>query len=137
MDDFQGIAELVEQIRHGRAFRKFQRELVVAQPVLAANGVCLTVRNIADSQASKDGTSITFKMRDGELWHNDLKGNCPDLWFNGFSMVEHTDTICENEPGRPSTVTFASGATWIVTTNPSLSFNVTEDEVTDWTRPRS
>jgi hypothetical protein len=71
----------------------------LAQPVQAANGVCLTVRNIADSQASKDGTSITFKMRDGELWRNDLKGNCPDLWFNGFSMVEHTDSICENEPG--------------------------------------
>jgi hypothetical protein len=70
-----------------------------AQPVLAANGVCLTVRNIADSQASKDGTSVTFKMRDGKLWRNDLKGHCPDLWFNGFAMVEHTDTICENEPG--------------------------------------
>jgi hypothetical protein len=72
---------------------------VTAQPVLAANGVCLTVRDIADSQASKDGTSITFKMRDGKLWRNDLKGYCPDLWFNGFAMVEHADTICENEPG--------------------------------------
>lgn len=72
---------------------------VAARPVLAANGVCLIVRNIADSQISKDGTSITFKMRDGRLWRNDLKGQCPDLWFNGFAMVEHADTICENEPG--------------------------------------
>jgi hypothetical protein len=72
---------------------------VAAQPVQAANAVCLTVRNIADSQASKDGTFITFKMRDGKLWRNDLKGQCPDIWFNGFVMLEHTDTICENEPG--------------------------------------
>ena len=72
---------------------------MTAQPVLAASGVCLTVRNIADSQASKDGASITFKMRDGELWRNDLEGQCPDLWFNGFAMIEHADIICENEPG--------------------------------------
>jgi hypothetical protein len=64
---------------------------MAAQPVLAAN--------IADSQVSKDSTSITFKMRDGKLWCNDLKGQCPDLSFDGFVMVEHDDTICENESG--------------------------------------
>ena len=72
---------------------------VAAQPVQAANAVCLTVRNIADSQVNKDGTFITFKMHDGTLWRNDLKGQCPDMWFFGFSMLEYTNSICDNEPG--------------------------------------
>jgi hypothetical protein len=71
---------------------------LVVQPALAA-GVCLTVKNIKSSDVSKDGSAITFQMRDGKIYRNELKGVCPDIWFNGFAWTVKADTVCDDEPG--------------------------------------
>jgi hypothetical protein len=71
---------------------------LVAQPAAAA-GVCLNVKSIKSSDVSKDGSAITFEMRDGKIWRNQLKGQCPDIWFNGFAWRVQADTVCDNEPG--------------------------------------
>ena len=65
----------------------------------AAAGVCLNVKSIRNSDVAKDGRAITFEMKDGKIWRNDLKGQCPDLWFNGFSWRVQADTVCDDEPG--------------------------------------
>jgi hypothetical protein len=70
---------------------------LAVQPAAAA--VCLNVRSIKNSDVSKDGTSITFEMKDGKIWRNDLAGSCPDAWFNGFAWTLHADTVCDNELG--------------------------------------
>ena len=70
-----------------------------AAPAFADPAVCLTVKNIKSSDVAKDGTSVTFEMRDGKIWRNDLQGSCPDAWFNGFAWTVHADTVCDNEPG--------------------------------------
>ena len=71
---------------------------LLAQPALAAGEVCLTLRDIASTDASRDGTSIDFKMRDGRSYHNDLQGQCPDLRFNGFKwIIRGTEQVCENQ----------------------------------------
>jgi hypothetical protein len=62
----------------------------------AAASVCLTVEDIANSHAARDGASITFTMADGKIWRNDLQGKCPDLAFNGFVWSVHADQVCEN-----------------------------------------
>jgi hypothetical protein len=70
---------------------------LAAQP--AAAGVCLNVKSIKSSDVSKDGSAITFEMRDGKIWRNQLKGQCPDIWFNGFAWTVQADTVCDDEPG--------------------------------------
>ncbi len=73
--------------------------MLAVQPAMAAEGgVCLTVKNITSSDVAKDGTSITFQMRDGKIWRNDLEGTCPDAWFNGFAWNVHADKVCDDEP---------------------------------------
>ncbi len=59
---------------------------------------CLDTREMVSS-ASKDGKIMVFKMRDGTIWVNHLKGSCPDLKFMGFVWQMHSgDTkVCENE----------------------------------------
>ena len=59
----------------------------------------LNVKSIKSSDVAKDGTSITFEMKDGKIWRNELAGTCPDAWFNGFAWTVHADTVCDNEPG--------------------------------------
>jgi ABC-type transport system substrate-binding protein len=69
-------------------------------PVLAqeTGKVCLSLRDISSTDPSKDGTSITFKMRNGVSWRNDLQGRCPDLWFNGFKwVIQSPEQVCENQ----------------------------------------
>jgi len=68
-------------------------------PAEAAGPICISTRNIVDTTAHRDGTSITFKMRDGSVWRNDLKGRCPDLKFNGFAWTTSNpaEQVCENE----------------------------------------
>jgi hypothetical protein len=70
----------------------------VAGPAMAAS-VCLRVRDIRNSDAAKDGGSITFKMADGKTYRNDLEGKCQDLWFNGFTWTLHSDQVCDGELG--------------------------------------
>lgn len=66
------------------------------QPAMA--GICLTVKNIKSSDVAKDGSAITFAMRDGKIYRNELAGKCPDAWFNGFAWTVHADTVCDDEP---------------------------------------
>ena len=61
--------------------------------------ICLSTRNIANTSPSPDGTAITFRMTDGSVWRNDLRGRCPDLRWNGFSWAtsDPMERVCENE----------------------------------------
>jgi hypothetical protein len=61
--------------------------------------ICLRTQDMMETQPQKGGASITFKMRDGSVWRNDLHGSCPDLWFTGFAWaVRNGDgTVCENQ----------------------------------------
>ena len=66
------------------------------QPARA--NVCINVRDIVSSAPNKDGTAITFTMRDGKVWRNDLQGKCSDLKFEGFSWALPIGTdVCERE----------------------------------------
>jgi hypothetical protein len=71
----------------------------LASPALAAGKICLSTRHMESTTPKDDGTAITFKMRDGSVWRNDLHGRCPDLRFNGFAWtVRNPDgTVCEDE----------------------------------------
>ena len=73
--------------------------VTMATPALAAGSICLSTRDIRDTDAQKDGTAILFKMRDGSVWRNDLHGRCPDLKYNGFawSTSNPLESVCENE----------------------------------------
>ncbi len=64
-----------------------------------AGSICLSTRDIQDTTPQKDGTAITFKMRDGSVWRNDLRGRCPDLKYNGFSWTTANpmERVCEND----------------------------------------
>ena len=72
--------------------------IAVSAPALAAS-VCLSTRNITSTTPRDDGAAITFKMRDGSVWRNDLHGRCPDLKFNGFAWtIRNPDgSVCDNE----------------------------------------
>lgn len=69
----------------------------LAQP--QNNRVCISTRDIVSSEPQRAGAAITFTMRDGSIWRNDLRGPCNDLTFNGFAWVLHNpdQTVCENE----------------------------------------
>jgi hypothetical protein len=69
----------------------------LAQPAKAP--VCLSTRNIANTSPSPDGTVITFRMTDGSVWRNDLRGRCPDLKWDGFSWTssDPMERVCANE----------------------------------------
>ena len=71
---------------------------VAAAPAAEAANICISTRNIIDSQPQRDGKAIFFRMRDGTEWRNDLKGNCGDLRFNGFVWIVRNpdETVCEN-----------------------------------------
>lgn len=59
--------------------------------------VCLHTHNINSSEPSKDERSITFVMKNGERWRNDLQGRCSGLKYDGFSWVlRGGDEVCDN-----------------------------------------
>ena len=68
-----------------------------ASPAWATN-ICLRTQDIVSTD-SKNGKTLTFKMRDGRTLVNHLQGNCPDLKFEGFSWVIRggTEEVCENQ----------------------------------------
>ena len=62
----------------------------------AEPNVCLPVRDL-DNTIPRDGRTIDFKMKDGTVWRNSLKGDCSDLKFSGFAFViRGIDEICSN-----------------------------------------
>jgi len=68
-----------------------------AAPADAAN-ICISTRDIVDTQPQNDGKALFFKMRNGSEWRNDLQGTCPDLRFDGFAWTIRNpdETVCEN-----------------------------------------
>ena len=66
--------------------------------VVQAAPICLSTRDMLQTEPAKDGASITFQMRDGSVWRNDLHGRCPDLQFDGFAwrIREANDSVCED-----------------------------------------
>lgn len=75
--------------------------VLLAAGAAEAAPICLSTRNMIDTQPNKDGSALTFTMRDGSVWRNDLHGRCPDLNFatGGFEWtIRNPDqTVCENE----------------------------------------
>jgi hypothetical protein len=71
--------------------------VVFALPASAKN-VCINSRDIIGSD-SKDGKTMTFRMRDGTTIVNHLQGSCPDLKFNGYVWrLRGGDTqVCERQ----------------------------------------
>ena len=69
----------------------------LAQPARAP--ICLSTRSISQTSPSPDGAAITFRMTDGSVWRNDLRGRCPDLKWDGFSWTtsDPMARVCENE----------------------------------------
>jgi hypothetical protein len=58
--------------------------------------ICLREQDVR-SASSSDGKTLVLLMRDGKVWNNWLKGDCPSLKFNGFVWVMHDPQgICEN-----------------------------------------
>lgn len=76
-------------------------QTIAAQAAMAPNRspICLSTRQIANTSPSPDGSAITFRMTDGSVWRNDLRGRCPDLRWNGFvwSTRNPMSSVCENE----------------------------------------
>lgn len=75
--------------------------LIAAQGAFADDGkpICLSTRNIADTSAAPDGRAVFFRMTNGQVWRNDLRGRCPDLKWAGFtwSTGNPLEQICDNE----------------------------------------
>jgi hypothetical protein len=78
--------------------------LTAALPVQAQNNpsgpsstVCLDPLYIDNTQATNART-ILFRMKNGEVWRNDLARPCPDLVSQpgGFSQLVHVNRICAN-----------------------------------------
>jgi hypothetical protein len=58
--------------------------------------ICFSPREIDSTKPISD-REIVFKMRNGKMWLNTLKANCPGLKFeDGFSWNIRGDTVCEN-----------------------------------------
>jgi hypothetical protein len=64
--------------------------------VATAPRLCLNLSDITNSEVSKGEASITFRLRNGKMYRNDLKGRCPDLRFNGYAWVIR-GPVCEDE----------------------------------------
>ena len=71
--------------------------LASAGPAMAlTHNQCITVQDIRNTEQQDNGRALMFTMKDGTQWRNTLKSACPDLKFNGFAWVIHSDTVCEN-----------------------------------------
>jgi hypothetical protein len=89
----------MKKVISGAALLAALLTVVAVMPAEAAGPICLSTRNIRDTTPQQDGTAILFKMKDGSVWRNDLKGRCPDLKFNGFAWTTSNpmESVCENE----------------------------------------
>jgi hypothetical protein len=67
------------------------------EPSGPSNTVCLDPQFIQNTQAVNART-ILFKMKNGEVWRNDLARPCPDLvnTGSGFTHLVHVNRICAN-----------------------------------------
>ena len=89
----------MKRVISGAALLAALLTVTAVMPAEAAGKICLSTRNMRETTPQNDGAAITFKMNDGSVWRNDLRGRCPDLKFNGFSWTIRNPggTVCENE----------------------------------------
>ena len=91
---FYGLAILAGSV--------FAVALSTSVPVSAqapGENVCLNVTEIYTTQAT-DMRTIVYRMRNGDVWRNDLAFACPDLLnfsAGGYSQTLHTDWVCANK----------------------------------------
>jgi len=73
--------------------------LMAAAPAMAQGPICLSTRDIRNTDGQKDGTAILYTMKDGSVWRNDLRGRCSDIHWDGFSYSTSNpmESICDNE----------------------------------------
>ena len=79
--------------------KKFLASLCLATAAIAtpAMALCISEQDVVSTTPSNDGRQLTFRLRDGRVLVNHLKGICNDLRFNGFVWVLHgTNDICED-----------------------------------------
>ncbi|HEV2650573.1 MAG TPA: hypothetical protein VGU69_04885 [Rhizomicrobium sp.] len=79
--------------------------IALAAPALADTGgagpekpggnVCLKTSMI-DTTKVIDAKTLDFRMRNGTVWRNALRGSCPSLKFNGFVYSTNYPEICGN-----------------------------------------
>ena len=80
----------------------FAVALSASVPVSAqapGENVCLNVTEIQTTQAT-DMRTIVYRMRNGDVWRNDLAFACPDLLnfsAGGYSQTLHTGWVCANK----------------------------------------
>lgn len=69
--------------------------VAIAGPASAR--MCIDTRDIVSSK-SDDGKVMVFEMKNGQTLVNKLRGQCPDLKYNGFVwQLRSGDTmVCEN-----------------------------------------
>ncbi|MEI9995270.1 MAG: hypothetical protein WDM91_11800 [Rhizomicrobium sp.] len=61
------------------------------------NKICLEASAVSGTTVLDDRT-ILFRMRDGRVWKNTLRRECPQLKFwGGFDEVIRGDEICANQ----------------------------------------
>ena len=67
-----------------------------AAPADRSHPTCFSPRDIDSTKPISD-REIVFRMKNGKMWLNTLKANCPGLKFeDGFSWTIRGDTVCEN-----------------------------------------
>src|SRR5262249_45577679 len=75
--------------------------LTAALPVKAQDGqggaICLDPYFLENTHAT-DARTLLFRMKNGEVWRNDLARPCPELLSHpgGFTQVVRTNRICAN-----------------------------------------
>jgi hypothetical protein len=63
----------------------------------APSAICLNVNQIQRTEATDDRT-ILFHMRDGKVWRNTLRNNCPMLKTSPFTQVLRAGgLVCANQ----------------------------------------
>ena len=71
--------------------------LTFAADVASPPKVCLNVRDVRRTETPDDRT-ILFHMRDGKVWQNRLRQNCPSLRYGPFTQqINGIDQICSNQ----------------------------------------
>ena len=70
---------------------------VAQAPASNPGRVCLNLRDIQRTETPDDRT-IVFHMRDGKIWRNTLRQNCPMLRTSPYTQVIHGgDMVCANQ----------------------------------------
>ena len=70
---------------------------VAQAPAQPAGHVCLSLREVQRTETPDDRT-IVFHMRDGKIWRNTLKQNCPMLRTSPYTEVlQNGEMVCANQ----------------------------------------